>query len=219
MITRLTNVKPLDELIYPTRREWSVEIYGDQKIVLKVAYQTIAYRASFEEVYTVLNLEFGGIDTLYLTKLCRIHSCNLDNIYISRAFRLQDTIAILQSLSQRKNVTIAILFPYNYITPDPPRYVEATKITSIINTLSYNNQVIIFNTITKFGYKMPDGGSLHHHLIKIIVKLTKRNRWIIAELIKHPAKPNSIRIFSEKTLSNSTPENEHRTLLRWIAKT
>lgn len=214
---KLTGVKPLDELIEPAKRDWIIELYGDEKIVLDIAHYAMVFRSVYDEVYVILNIEFGGIEVPYLAKLCRICDCNLDNVYISRAFRLQDTLSILQNLLQAENKTIIIIFPYSYLQLNPNSYTEATRITGIINRLSQTNQVILFNTISRFGYKLPEGGSLHHHLVKVIVKLTRRNKWIVAELIKHPAKPYGVRVFSEKILANPIPNVEQRTILEWIA--
>ncbi|MEM1525919.1 MAG: hypothetical protein QW775_03455 [Ignisphaera sp.] len=213
---KLTGVKPLDELIEPAKRDWIIEIYGDEKNVLNIAHHAMVFRSIYNEVYVVLNMEFGGIEVPYLTKLCRIYDCNLDNIYISRAFRLQDTLSILQSLLQAENETIIVIFPYSYVQLNPNSYTEATRITGIISRLSQTNQVILFNTISRFGYKLPEGGSLHHHLVKVIVKITRRNKWIVAELIKHPIKPYGVRTFSEKILASPIPNAEQRTILEWI---
>lgn len=216
MLSKLTGVKPIDELIEPMKKEWVAEIYGDEKIVLDVAHHTMVYRSIYSEVYVVLNIEFGGIEVPYLTKLCRIHNCNLDNVYISRAFRLQDTVDTLQSLLQVENKLIIVIFPYNYVQPSPTNYTEATRITGIISKLSQANQVILFNKMSRFGYKLPEGGSFHHHLVKIIIKLIQKNKWIIAELIKHPIKPHGIRVFPEKILVNPIPSIEQKTILEYI---
>ena len=214
----LLGVRPLDELINPTKRDWVTELYGDPGALLLLAHNILVYRSLFGEVYAVLNLEFGGVDTLYLVKICRIFDCDLSKIYISRAFRSQDTVEILKSLENVRDSTIVLIFPYNYLPQDPAKYHEATRITGIISRISLSNTVILLNTITRFGSRNPEGGSLHHHLVKIILRIAERGEWLIAELIKHPVKSlGEKRIFSKKILSNPLPTTKQRTILEWVA--
>ncbi len=217
VLIELLGIKPLDELVNPTRRDWVVELYGDPRIILLLAHNIVVHRSLFGEVYLVLNIEFGGIDTLYLIKICRIRDCDLSRVFISRAFRTQDTVEILRSLEGSRNRSVILVLPYNYLPQDPEKYYEATKITGLINKISLSNTVIILNTITRFGSRNPEGGSLHHHLVKIILRIIEKDQWIIAELIKHPAKPVSEKkIFSKKILSNPVHTTSQRTILEWV---
>jgi hypothetical protein len=86
---RLTGIRQLDELVHPFNPGWVLELYGDPGVVLRVAHYTMAYRSVESTLHVLLNLEFGGLDTLYLVKLCRIFNCNLDNIVVSRAFKAE----------------------------------------------------------------------------------------------------------------------------------
>jgi len=213
---KLTGITQLDELINPLRKDWIVEFYGEPGIVLPIMHYTLAYRSSNDTVYVVLNIEFGGIDTLYLVKLCRIFNCRLDNILISRSFNLDTTISILEELLNVSNSLIILVYPYNYLPKDPVKYSEATRITGIINKISFSNQVLLFNTISKHGYYRPEGGSLHHHLVKVIVKLTTRGKLIVADLVKHPVKQPCRRMFSEKTIEHPVPKQIQKNIVDWL---
>lgn len=215
---KVTGVKQVDELLNPIEKHWIIEFYGDFDVVAKVMHYTMAYRSSESNVYVVFNVEFGGIDTLHLTKLCRIFNCRLDNILVSRAFRLNDTVEILEDLISARDAIILIAFPYSYVPRDPAKYVEATRITGIIMKMATLNHVILFNTTSKHGSYMPEGGSFHHHIVKVLVKLRRRRGIILAELLKHPVKQYSRRIFSERILLQPMYLPQQKTILNWFTK-
>lgn len=212
----MTGIRQLDDLVNPVKEQWITEFYGDPHIVLRVMHYAVVYRSTSSRVHVVFNIEFGGLDTLYLVKLCRILNCNLDSVYVSRAFRLNDTINVLKDLEAVSNAVVILVFPYNYLPRDPSKYTEATKITGVISRIALSNQVILFNAVTKHGYYMPEGGSLHHHLVKVIVRLSRREGCIYAQLVKHPAKPSAMRIFSEKALEHPVLVKQRRTILDWL---
>ncbi|MEM0368719.1 MAG: hypothetical protein QW816_04820 [Desulfurococcaceae archaeon] len=211
---KVTGVKQIDELLNPLEKHWVIEFYGDFDIVTKVMHYTMVYRSSENTVYVVFNLEFGGIDTPYLIKLCRIFNCKLDNILVSRAFRLNDTVKTLEDLASTRNAVILLAFPYNYLPRDPAKYTEATKITGIIMKIATLNHVMLFNTVSKYGNYMPEGGSFHHHVVKVMVKLKQKKGVILAELLKHPVKQYGRRVFSEKTLQ-PLYFSPQKTILNW----
>jgi len=149
-------------------------------------------------------------------RLCRIFECRMDNIMVSRSFRLNDTVKILEDLAAEKDSVVVLVFPYNYLPSDPSKYSEATRITGLLTRISVFNQVVIFNTISRYGYFMPEGGSMHHHAVKIIVRMARRNGRIVSQIVKHPVKSEGIRVFSEKLLETGVVVNSSRSLLAWI---
>lgn len=214
----LTGVKPVDELIEPVSDRWIVELYGDDSVVLRLMHYTMTYRSREGSVRVVFNVEFGGVDTLYFIRLCRAFECKPDNIFISRAFKLKDTITLLEGLLEARDSTVILLFPYRYLPKSPSKYTEATKITGIIHRVALLNRVVLFNSLSNFGYYMPEGGSLHHHLVKVIVRLTRKRGWVVADLIKHPIKQQGTRVFAEKLLEHPILQPQKRTLLDWALK-
>jgi hypothetical protein len=216
---KVTGIKQIDELLNPLDKQWITEFYGDFDLVLRVMHYIMAYKSSENTVHVVLNVEFGGIDTLYLIKLCRIFDCKLDNIMVSRAFRLNDAVKILEDLASRNDSIILLAFPYNYLPFNPAKYTEATKVTGIIAKISALNQVILFNTISKYGNYLPEGGNFHHHMVKVIVRLKKSKGIIYAELLKHPVKQGGRRIFTEKILDHPLHSLKQRTIIDWFTST
>lgn len=213
---RVTGFKPLDELISPVERHWIVEFYGDPSVLIPLIHYTITSQSASNSVYLVNNIEFGGLDTPLLVRLCRIFNCRMDNIMVSRSFRLNDTIRILEDLAATRDSVIVLAFPYNYLSKDPLKYSDATRITGLMSKISSSNQVIVFNTISKYGYFMPEGGSMHHHIVKIIVRIARKNGRIVSQIIKHPVKSLGTRIFSEKILETGVVASNSKTLLAWI---
>ncbi len=212
----ITGIKQLDDLVNPIRREWVFEVYGDQDPVLRVFHYTMAYRSRSERVYVLFNMEFGGLDTLYLIRLCRILDCRLENIVVSRAFRLSDTVDALESIASISNGLVLVLYPYNYVSRDPLHYSEATWITGLISRVASRNQVLLFNTITKFGERRPEGGSFHHHVVKVITKLSRGKKVITAELVKHPVKQGGFKTIPYTILEHPVRCETRRTLIDWI---
>lgn len=216
-MVKLTGIRQLDELANPLYRDWVIEFYGDPRTVLKIMHYVVAYRSSMERVYVLLNVEFGGIDTLYLVRLCRFLGCHLENVVVTRAFRLSETVEVLRDLCYSvENSLIAVVFPYNYIPKDPLMYREATRITGLVQRASARNQLVVFNTVTRHGRYMPEGGSFHHHLVKVIIRLVRSGSSVLAELVKHPAKGRALRSIPLNMLEYPVPEEHQLTLSKWI---
>lgn len=212
---KLTGLTQLDELVNPLYRHWIVELYGDQQVVLRILHYMVAYRSSVDKVYVLLNIEFGGLDTLYMVRLCRIFNCRLDNIYVSRAFRLDDTARVLEDLADLSSSLVLLVYPYSYVPVDPSRYHEATRITGLVSKIATRNQVVLFNATTRHGRYMPEGGSFHHHIVKVIVRLARRGGSIIAELIKHPAKEKQWRSIPLSLLEHPLKPRAQASILEW----
>lgn len=216
----LTGLKHVDELLSPISKEWIVEFYGDPYLVSRLMHYVMAYRSRNDVVYVLFNQEFGGLDTLYFVKLCRMLDCRLENIVVSRSFRLNDTISALESLLKVENTVILLLYPYNYLPKDPVFYTEATRITGLISKLALSNQVLLFNTVSKYGRKMPEGGSLHHHLVKVIVRVERSGRTMHFKLVKHPVKPGGWRSIPLVLLEEPVVDYRRgKTIMDWITST
>ncbi len=214
----ITGLRSLDQLIHPYDRRWIIEFYGDPRLTLMTAHYVMAYRSVYEKIYVMFNIEFGGLDTLYLTRLCRYFNCDMSNIMISRAFKLDDTIKLLKDLADIRGSLVLLIFPYNYLSKDPLRYTDATKVSGLIMRLTHFNQIMIFNTTTRYGRYMPEGGSFHHHIVKIIIRLIDKKESFIAELIKHPIKRNMIISIPKVLLEHPLKEHSIKTLLEWTSK-
>lgn len=206
----------MDELISPFDERWVLELYGDVDLVLRAMHYTMASRSRDRRVYVLLNMEFSGLDTLYLVKLCRVFNCKLNNIVVARAFRLSDTIMLLESLTSTGGAVVLVLLPYSYVSKDPANYTEATRVTGLISKIALRNQVVVYNTTSKFGRYMPEGGSFHHHVVKVIVRLSRRGRSVVAVLVKHPVKNYGARSIPLVAFEHPIEEKSTRSILEWV---
>ncbi|MEM0355625.1 MAG: hypothetical protein QXT88_01915 [Desulfurococcaceae archaeon] len=212
----ITGFELIDELLTPLPNNWIIEFYGDEFLVNYFFHTTLAFNSLWRRVYAVIVREYGGLDPGLLAKLCRIYGCTLTNIMVARAFRIEDLVNILKNTIDSSGNLIAILYPYSYLPNNPSSYWKATLITGLIHSLSSRNQVVLFNTVSKFGNYMSEGGSMHHHIVKIMVKLWRRRDLCYAKLVKHSGKAgNSTRIFRLKLLETAIQRNS-KTLLEWI---
>ncbi|WP_440060096.1 hypothetical protein ACSU1N_02790 [Thermogladius sp. 4427co] len=213
----ITGVRPVDELLNPVGRYWSIEFYGDPFVLNYLFHRSLAVQSKYNDVYVVVSLEFGGIRTDLVESFCRILGCRLTAIRVSRAFKLGDVIKLLKNLEDVNDSTIILLYPYNYLREDPSTYYEATAISGLINKVSAHNIVLIFNTKTRFGERMPEGGSMHHHVVKTILRLDRLGKNVLAELVKHPAKPSGLKKqFRLELLKWGITPAETISLLNWV---
>lgn len=215
----ITGFELIDELLLPLPSNWSVEFYGDEFLVDYFFHTTLAYNSGWRRVYAVIVREYGGLDPGLLAKLCRIYNCSLTNIMVARAFRVEDLVNILKNPMDSYGNLVAILYPYSYLPSNPSSYWKATMITGLIHSLSLRNQVVLFNNTSRFGNHMPEGGSMHHHVVKIIVKLWRKRDLCYAKLVKHSGRGGSAaRVFRLKTLEKTIWTNS-KTLLEWVGTT
>lgn len=216
--TRITGFSLIDELIAPLSENWILEFYGDELLVLYLYHMTLAYNSAWRKVYSVIARERGGLDPVLLSRLCRVYDCSLSNVMVSRVFRTEELIGVLESLKRLEGYLAAILYPYSYLPRDPSSYWRATLVTGLIQSISSRNQVVLFNNTSKFGEYMPEGGSMHHHVVKVIVRMWRKRDLCYAKLVKHAGKKSGfLRMFRLKLLEDATPVGS-RTLLDW-AKT
>lgn len=178
----------------------------------------VAYRSRYEKVYLVIAQEFGGIRTDLLSRLCRLYDCSLDSIMIARAFSSYEVREIL-SRFEEESASLVVAYPYSFLPRDPSGYWEATAISGLVMKASQRNRVLVFNTLTKFGERLPEGGSMHHHVVKVIVRLAKRGNRVFAELVKHPGKPHgALVVFHTKLLEDLVLLEKRNTLLDWLPR-
>ncbi len=212
----VTGFKLLDELVEPSMRWWGVEFYGDHDITSYILHHTLAFRSRFERVYLVMAQEFGGIRTDLLTRLCRIFECSLTNIYVTRVFSNSELKSALSELAGLDEGLAVVAYPYNYLPKDPSKYFEASSISGLLKKVMESKELVVFNTFTRFGAVMPEGGNMHHHVVKVIVMLRKRGGRVCATLVKHPAKPSgTTKSFHTKLLEGVELVHYGRTLLEW----
>lgn len=215
----LTGVRALDDLVNPLRKTWSTEFYGDRAVVEYLFHRAVAILSRQGPVKVLIARESGGLRADLLEGFCRLFDCNLASIAIGRAFRTNDVIELLGLASEEEGSSIVLLYPFSFLGSDPSAYSEATKISGLILRASAKNFVVLFNEVTKFGERMPEGGSMHHHVVKVIVRVSRLRGHVVAELIKHPAKRDGIvRRFSVKLLKGiDLLGGRNPSILEWLA--
>lgn len=198
-IVLITGLSILDGLINPASKSWIIEFYGERKIVDLIMYRLIAFRSSFGKVFVIINTDFGGFDPYMVSLFIRMFKGDPDNILISRTFRQEDLVGLLNELNLVKVLDEKILvlkYPYRFIPFDPRKYGEASRITGLLKRLVNNGwPVFLFNTVSRFGKTMPEGGTFHHHAVHVIVELKNIGKKLYkAVLRKHPFRPTGLSV-------------------------
>jgi len=121
------------------------------------------------------------------------------NIFVSRTFRQEDLVGLLNELNlvEIPDEKILVLkHPYRFVPFDPGKYSEASRITGLLKRLVNNGWTIfLFNTVSRFGKIMPEGGTFHHHAVHVIVELKNIGKNLCkAVLRKHPFKPTGLSV-------------------------
>lgn len=216
---RISGVWAIDRLLEPLRREWVVEFFGDRRLTSYLMHHLAAFNGGRGPVYLVLAQEFGGLRTDLISTLCRVYGCVPSNVMVARAFSNDDVKDALRRLvgdGLEEGVAV-VAYPYNYLPKSPEGYYEASEISGLIMKAALRHRLTILNTVTKFGDFMPEGGSLHHHIVKVIVKVFMRGGRVVAEVVKHPARREGARAYIHvKLLEGMTlQEPPQRTLLEY----
>ncbi|MCX8186687.1 MAG: hypothetical protein N3G48_06230 [Sulfolobales archaeon] len=212
----VTGLKVLDSLVEPLMKFWGVEFYGDCSVTSYVLHHTLAFRSRYEDIHLIIAQEFGGIRTDVLTKLCRIYDCVLTKVRVVRVFSNSELREVLSGMVGLNAGLVVVAYPYNYLPKDPYRYFEATSVSGLLRRIMQENELLIFNNFTRFGNLMPEGGSLHHHMMKVVVMLRKHGSKVCATLLKHPAKPSgATKVFNAKLLEDLVLLARGKTLLEW----
>lgn len=212
-----TGIPQLDRLTEGVPSHWVVEFYGDWKVVNALLHRA-AVLNSGNGLVIALTQEFGGLNPYLINRLAKAFGMTTDNIFVARAFKLEDTVELLKELRNSPVMTVFVVDPYLHTPQKPSGYWRASKITALIRTLveKHRKEVTVFNRISKFGKYLPEGGSFHHHTVHVMIRLTltASNRWVRAEIVKHPIRPWTEVKFPKKYLT--TPEAPAHTLAEWI---
>ncbi len=216
----VTGFKQIDMLVGIIPRDWIVEFYGDEKLVHILLHHTLAYQSRFGKVLLYHTLDFGGLNPYLLQRLARILGGDIDEVMVSRGFRLGDVVEGLRSIEARDDYrSLVLAYPYHHLSSNPMIYRVATEITGIIKRISSRGRrVILFNSVSRFGKYYPDGGNYHHHTVHVIIRLVRRrNGRGVAEVFKHPWKPRGSRtVFYVDSLIGWSRWGGQRLLSEWL---
>jgi len=189
----VTGICVVDSMIGMVPRNWIIEFYGDENTVNPVLHYVTAYRSRFGRVLVLLNKDFGGLDPYTVTRLARILGGDSLRIDVGRGFRFSDTIEMLGEAGGMEGYdSVMLVYPYYHMPRGLKGYSLATRVTGLARELAVNgHRVFLFNTVSRMGGWMPEGGHYHHHSVHVIVRVDRlRNGRIGVRLVKHPSRPS-----------------------------
>ncbi len=185
----ITGLPSLDYVVEPLRRSWILEFYGGEETIRLVYHHVIAEASRHGRVAVVHVQEFGGLNPYLIMRLARVKGGVVDNIIVSRAFRLRDVPRLILEALKVNPETIVVVDPYLYAPKTWISYHRLTPITGALREASKNARVVVANRVTRFGSGwLPEGGGFHHHTVHVIVRLQPVRKGVLAILVKHPSK-------------------------------
>ncbi len=185
-----TGVRALDEMVGALP---FVEFFGDWEAVKLLLHRFIVEHSGALEI--LITQEFGALDTTTLRRLGRNLGVRPEAT-LSRSFSLQSTVELLRGALATEASVAAVVDPYLYAPSDPSGYGELTPITAALRALGGRKAVAVFNRISRFGRRAPEGGTYHHHSIPVIVELSANAAAVSARIVKHPSLPPRRVLFS-----------------------
>ena len=213
MIT--TAIPALDWLVSPLSGGWAVEFFGDWSVVNVLMHRVAVVNAVSDRVAVVLTQNSGGLDPYLMARLVRILRTRCGEVLVARGFKVEDTLALFDKVLAEGFRKVLVVDPYLHLPSDPKKYWLGTAVTAGVRKLIHSGvEVVVFNRVSRFGTRAPEGGSFHHHSIQVLVRLSKGKLGIKAELVKHPMKPYTVTYFKPEDLL--APPTARRTLLEWL---
>ncbi len=185
-----TGVRALDEMIGDLP---FVEFFGDWEVVKLLFHRFIVEHSG--EIEVLLTQEFGALDTTALRRLSRNLGVRPE-ASLSRSFSLQSTVELIRGALATEPPVAAVVDPYLYAPSDPSGYGALTPVTSALRELGGRKAVAVFNRVSRFGRRTPEGGTYHHHSIPVIVELSASPSVLGARIVKHPSSPPRRVLFS-----------------------
>ena len=212
----ITGISIVDDALGHVPRHWMIEFYGDDRIVDLVMHYTVAFRSRYDTVYLVINTDFGGLDPYLVSRLTRRLGGSIDNIMVSRAFRTNDLIGVLETLENASG-TLVVKYPFTFIAQSLRGYREATRIVGVLRRLSGRLRVVLFNTKSRLG-RIAEGGKYHSHSVHVLVELRRRGDRGYLYLRKYPGPREGLcSSFPLELLEGWGPWGVQRRLTEWLS--
>ncbi len=212
----ITGARIIDDAIGPAPRHWIIEFYGDEKLVDLLMHHTVAYQSRRSTVYLVIDTDFGGLDPYLISRLSRRLGGNIDNIYVSRAFRINDLLGILSTLEDARG-TLIVKYPFTFLPEGLSGYREAMRIVGALRRLTSRLRIILFNSRSKLG-RTAEGGKYHSHSVHVLVELYRKGERAYIVLRKYPGPREGLRMsFPLELLEGWGPWGVQRRLTEWLS--
>ncbi len=209
-----SRVPVIDELINPVFRGWIVEYFGDWEVVSLLMHRVIAANSVGGGVAVILVQDFGGFNPYLVRRLCRAFGTDFGKVAVSRAFKHEDVLAVMDVALREGFSKVVVSNPYLHLPSKPEAYWRATPLTARLRALAQGGaEVAVFNRISRFGRLRPEGGNFHHHSTQVMVRLARGRVGVRVDLIKHPFKPGGTAYVDLRDIYDPTPRT---TLSKWL---
>ena len=183
-----TKIGGIDELVGCIPPGAIVDFYGEQKLVRNISYKLSAWWHCNGKVALGIIQREAIAYNLYTVKMfLRAFGCSEKDFLVSRAFRIEDAVELIKESVKTRAKNLILINPYNHSPETPREYWKLTPLNGNIRKIAASGiRVALFNTTTKFGAFLPEGGKMHHHQTHIIIRLDKNNeKTYKATLLKH----------------------------------
>ncbi len=176
----------LDRFIAPLPEVWAIDFYGTDSVVTTLMHRVTACRARWGHVAVALVQDFGGLNPYMLRYFTKVLGTSLDRVIVSRAFRSEDVPTLLRSVPQWVDAVV-VRTPFLFSPQTPEEYSKVTPIVAAIKKLIDSGiKVAVFNTVSKFGRFLPEGGNYYRHVMHAVVRLWEIDKKRFgAEIVKH----------------------------------
>ncbi len=189
-----------------------IEFYGEWSPVSLLMHRFVVENGGD----VILTQEFGGLNTYLIEKICRNVGKRAE-ARVVRSFSLDSTLDALRLAAESESQLAIVVDPYLYSPGKWWEYAFLTKVTAELRRLAQLKSVVVFNRLSKFGKKTPEGGAFHSSSIFALVRITSLKSVIHAALIKHPAQPVSRVDFTYAELYGAERRwGEQRCLSEWL---
>lgn len=192
-VCEFTGIRGIDFLLGCINTNVILEIYGDFSLSMIASYTLASSWACRGKTLLLISQQDPmSYNIFLLNSMLKRKGCIKNNILIARSFRIEDTIELLGLLEYDNIYGLVAIDPYVHSPNSPKKYWELTRLSSHFRILFNNNvNIALFNRINKFGSFLPEGGNMHHHLVHVLLRITRgAGSSYKVHLLKHPSKPN-----------------------------
>lgn len=188
-----------------------VEIYGEWNTVSNLFHAVLSQTGGD----VILTQKFGGLDP-YLVSRMSASRFSKPRIRLMRAFSTKDTIESLKRCAGESKEPLFVVDPYLYSPKKWKEYSVLTPLTGALRETAKTRNVMVFNRVTRFGARSPEGGMFHASSLPVLIKVEPLRRTLRFTVVKHPAFPNLTVHLDKRILSGETVWEEQLPLTEWL---
>lgn len=184
-----TGIRGIDEIVGCVTGGTIVEFFGDIETLARLSYILVARWSCYGGVALLIAQRDPLLYDFYeIKRRASMEGCD-GPVKVSRSFRLEDTVLLLQEAALRiaKSYVLFDPFVHTIDLPLKERY-RTNSITKNLRRLSgLGARVAVFNRSSVLSSRAPEGGSLYRHTVHISLMIEETARGgLRARLLKHP---------------------------------